>query len=86
MSVWKSRHSDGRHFREDGPRGYPSSEATVKKVGRVAKPADKRHHRSLYTVRRCKACNIPFILGPLDPDVDYCPLHAYLILRNVKKG
>jgi uncharacterized Zn finger protein (UPF0148 family) len=30
-----------------------------------------------YQKKQCKQCGLPFILGPLDPDVDYCPVCAY---------
>ena len=37
-----------------------------------------------YRKKKCKACKTPFILGPLDPDVDICPLHAYAVLKERK--
>jgi len=44
----------------------------------------KGKQRGIYTLRKCavKDCPIPVFLGPLDPDVKYCPVHAYKLLKK----
>jgi hypothetical protein len=37
-----------------------------------------------YRIKKCRVCGVPFLLGPLDPDVDVCPLHAYVLLAEGK--
>jgi len=40
-----------------------------------------------YQVKKCGVCRAKFLLGPLDPDVDVCPLHAYQIAeKTIRKG
>jgi len=42
--------------------------------------------RGLYTRRKCRVCGVPFILGPLDPDVHVCPFHALKALKRNPHG
>ena len=35
-----------------------------------------------YRKKECKVCKTPFILGPFDPDMNICPLHAYKVVTE----
>ena len=35
-----------------------------------------------YQIKRCKNCGAYFVLGILDPDVDYCPLCGYKLITE----
>jgi hypothetical protein len=37
-----------------------------------------------YRKKKCKVCKTPFILDPLDPDMNICPLHGYVALKERK--
>ena len=43
---------------------------------------EKAKRKFPYTLRRCKRCGMPFILGPLDPNVFVCPFHALQMLKG----
>ena len=35
-----------------------------------------------YRKKKCKVCKTPFVLGPLDPNMDVCPLHTFKVVAE----
>ena len=73
MPCWRTR------GRGSGRKAYPISSSSKRRFKSI-KPTKKA-----YESRKCKVCNAPFILGPLDPNVDVCPLHAYTEITRATK-
>ena len=58
---------------------YPISPRRSKRKFKTikTKKGEKEKRIGIYRVRKCRVCGNEFLLGPADPDVHVCPVHAY---------